>query len=216
MTPARHLIVMARRPEPGRVKTRLAAAVGDRAALAFYRAALRRTLTRLGRGRRWSTVVAATPADAASPPGRWTRGLPTIPQAEGDLGERMRRAIDAMPAGPVVVVGSDIPDLRRGHVARAFRLLRARDAVFGPADDGGYWLVGVAPSLRGVALFEAVRWSTPHALADTLRGLPADARAARLGVLPDIDTGDDLRRWRDRRAGGRRGASGRRPAARSS
>ncbi len=207
MTPRRHAIVMARRPEAGRVKTRLAAAVGDRAALAFYRAVLRRTLARVGRGGRWSTVIAATPAGAADSPGPWTRGLPVIPQAGGDLGERMRAAIDAMPAGPVVVVGSDIPDLRRGHVARAFRLLRTHDAVFGPADDGGYWLVGVAPSLRGAPLFGPVRWSTPHALADTARGLPAGARAARLEVLPDIDTADDLRRWLARRAGGRSGPS---------
>ncbi|MBC6440934.1 MAG: TIGR04282 family arsenosugar biosynthesis glycosyltransferase [Rhodospirillales bacterium] len=199
MRDRRHVVVMARRPEPGRVKTRLAAGIGNAAALAFYRSMLRRMLTRIGRSSRWSTVVAVTPPDAATGDETWTLGLPVVPQSDGDLGERMQAAIDGRPPGPVLIVGSDIPDLTPGHIAQAFRLLRSHDAVLGPSDDGGYWLIGAGPSLRLRSLFGAVRWSSEHALADTLAGLPADARVALLGVLHDIDTADDLARWRARR-----------------
>ncbi|MBT5434383.1 MAG: TIGR04282 family arsenosugar biosynthesis glycosyltransferase [Alphaproteobacteria bacterium] len=192
----RHVVVMARRPEHGKVKTRLADALGPDAALSFYASTLRRTLKRLGDDPRWSTVIAATPPSAARHPGRWTRGLPVFAQEEGDLGQRMQGAFDAMPAGPVVIVGSDIPDLSARHVARAFRALERHDAVFGPSDDGGYWLVGIARSLRASEIFGPVRWSTRHALADTLQGLPEGARVATLETLADIDTVDDLRRLR--------------------
>ncbi len=192
----RSLVIMARRPTWGRVKTRLAAGIGRGPALAIYRRLLSRTLRRLGHDGRWATVLAATPAHEASRPGRWTRGLPVLAQAEGDLGQRLAAAIGAMPTGPVVVVGTDIPDLDRRHVAAAFRALEHHDAVFGPAEDGGYWLVGIAASLRGAALFEDVRWSSEHALGDTLAGLPRDATVALIDILADIDDIDDLRRWR--------------------
>jgi len=192
----RHVVVMARKPEHGKVKTRLAEALGPDAALSFYTSTLRRTLKRLGDDPRWNTVVAATPLSAARDPGRWTRGLPVVPQETGDLGQRMQGAFDAVPAGPVVIVGSDIPDLSARHVARAFRVLEGHDAVFGPSDDGGYWLVGIAHALRNTPVFGPVRWSTRHALDDTLQGLPDGAHVATLETLADIDTADDLKRWR--------------------
>jgi len=191
----RYVVVMARKPVLGKVKTRLAVSIGRSAALAFYAGVLRRTLRRLGRDRRWKTIVAVTPSGEAARPGLWTRHLPVVAQRGRDLGERMQAALDTLPAGPVVVVGSDIPDLAPGHIAAAFRALKRHDAVFGPADDGGYWLIGVAGGARGMRLFGSVRWSTEHALADTIRGLPPATRVAMVHTLPDIDTGDDLRRW---------------------
>lgn len=209
MSRGRHVVVMARRPAWGRVKTRLAAGIGPGAALAVYRRGLSATLRRLGRDPRWRTLVAVTPAAAARRPGRWARGLPVIAQADGDLGRRMIAAIDAMPPGPVVVVGCDIPDLRARHVAAAFRALERHDAVFGPAGDGGYWLLGLAPSLRGRARLDGVRWSGPHALADSRARLPAGCRVALLETLCDIDDAEDLRQWRTRHrrvyGGGRQG-----------
>jgi rSAM/selenodomain-associated transferase 1 len=189
----RHLVILARRPEHGRVKTRLAAAVGHDRALAVYMRLLSRTLRRLGGDPRWTTVIAATPA---RPPGLWTRGLPVIAQAEGDIGRRMAAAMAAMPPGPVVLVGSDIPAVGRHHVAAAFRALEDHDIVFGPAEDGGFWLVGLAPAMRGVRLFEGVRWSSEHALRDTLAGLPRDCRTAFSATLADLDDAADLARWR--------------------
>ncbi|MBN34464.1 MAG: hypothetical protein CMM46_06735 [Rhodospirillaceae bacterium] len=203
MRPQQHVVVMARRPEWGRVKTRLAADLGDNAALALYRRLLCSTLRCLARDERWITVIAATPPDAARGREPWTRGLPAIAQVGGGLGERMQAAFDAMPPGPVVMVGSDIPDLRSRHVARAFRALKHHDAVFGPALDGGYWLIGVSEKLRQRPLFSEVCWSTADALNDTLQGLPPWAKVAMVDRLGDIDTSDDLERWR-RRASSRR------------
>ncbi len=73
-----------------------------------------------------------------------------------------------MPPGPVVIVGSDIPAVRPAHIARAFDLLGNADAVFGPATDGGYWLVGLKRSVRQLVPFEGVPWSTEETLAATV------------------------------------------------
>jgi glycosyltransferase A (GT-A) superfamily protein (DUF2064 family) len=129
----------------------------------------------------------------------------------------MKLPFQVLPAGPVVLVGSDIPALRAGHIARAFRLLGQHDLVFGPASDGGFWLVG-ARRLKPLprTLFAAVRWSTAQALADTLAGLPAAIStgfADTLAGLPagistgladtldDVDDAQDLRRLQIRSAG---------------
>ncbi len=108
------------------------------------------------------------------------------------MGARMGRLLRALPPGPVVIVGSDIPDLRPVHVARAFRLLGESDWVFGPAGDGGYWLIGArrrrAPPRE---TFANVRWSSAHALADTCANLKG-ARIGFLEELADVDTGDDI------------------------
>ena len=116
-------------------------------------------------------------------------------QSGRDLGERMHNAIAAMPPGPVVMVGTDIAGLRRQHITRAFRALERHEAVFGPALDGGYWLVGLVPELRDAGIFSAVRWSTRHALADTLANIPTSCATALVGTLGDVDTFEDVERW---------------------
>ena len=95
-----------------------------------------------------------------------------------------------MPPGPVVIIGTDIPDIRTRHIDQAFRALGTHDAVFGPANDGGYWLVGLKrrPALKNI--FACVRWSSEHTLADTRANLPAHWRVAELEVLTDVDDGD--------------------------
>ena len=72
---------------------------------------------------------------------------------------------------PSIIVGSDIPAIEAEHIAQAFRLLGRNDAVFGPAADGGYWLIGLKRMPKALAPFAGVRWSSPHALADTLANL---------------------------------------------
>jgi glycosyltransferase A (GT-A) superfamily protein (DUF2064 family) len=89
-----------------------------------------------------------------------------------------------------VLVGSDIPGLARADIAAAFRALGRAQAVFGPAEDGGYWLVGLGPR-RPSRPFAAVRWSGPHALGDTLANF-AGRRIALLRRLRDVDTAADL------------------------
>ena len=102
-----------------------------------------------------------------------------------------------LPAGPVVIIGSDIPDISRAHIAEAFEALGRHDAVIGPADDGGYWLIGLRRSTRVPEIFNNVRWSGEHARADTLWNVTrARLSLATLPVLSDIDTRDDYMRWK--------------------
>jgi glycosyltransferase A (GT-A) superfamily protein (DUF2064 family) len=104
-----------------------------------------------------------------------------------------------LPPGPIVIVGTDIPDIAASDVARAFRELGRRDAVFGPATDGGYWLVGMRRRPHFLDFFANVRWSTEHALADTLSNL-AGKDVTLLRTLSDIDDGSSLLRYVRRKA----------------
>ncbi|MFQ5774485.1 MAG: TIGR04282 family arsenosugar biosynthesis glycosyltransferase [Kiloniellaceae bacterium] len=195
MRPARHLIIMARAPRLGAVKRRLARDVGALAAWRFYRLTAAAVVRRLARDPRWRTRLAVTP-DRAARCRFWRTPDRVIGQGRGDLGARMGRILRALPPGPAVIVGSDIPDLAAAHVARAFRLLGSHDWVLGPAADGGYWLVGARRRRLPRDPFAGVRWSSAHALADTVANL-ARARIAYLEELDDIDTGTDLARYRE-------------------
>jgi rSAM/selenodomain-associated transferase 1 len=185
------LIVMAKAPLAGRIKRRLAASVGDVSAARFYRTCLAHTLMRLGRDPRWRTLLAVSPDRDLSAP-YWPRGIKRMPQGGGDLAARMQRLFRRLPPGPAIIVGSDIPAIRPGDIASAFRLLGNSDAVFGRAADGGYWLVGLLRSPRLLAPFGNVRWSSPHALADTLRNLEGH-RVAFAATLSDVDSEKDYR-----------------------
>lgn len=196
-----HLVVFARTPRRGAVKRRLAADIGPDATLAFYRRTLDDVLRRLGTDPRWRTWLAVTPDADAARSGLWppVPGVRLIGQGGGDLGARMARPLIEMPPGPVVIVGTDIPDIAPRHIADAFAALGTHDMVFGPATDGGYWLVGARRRPRVPrGLFRDVRWSTEHALADTLAGLPGDFRTAMLETLDDVDDGAAFRAWRAR------------------
>jgi rSAM/selenodomain-associated transferase 1 len=191
---APRLIIMAKRPRAGAVKSRLARDIGVVHATRFYRTALRHTLTRLGVDPRWRTVLAVTPGMAVEQ-SCWPSNVARIAQGEGGLGTRMQRLFNAMPPGPVIIIGSDIPAIRADEIARAFRLLGGADAVFGPADDGGYWLVGLKRSSRKLSPFAGVPWSTKHALAATIKNLRGRILAY-VSTLDDVDTAADLHRQR--------------------
>ncbi|MBQ0766946.1 MAG: DUF2064 domain-containing protein, partial [Sulfitobacter litoralis] len=151
-----------------------------------------RALIRRVQDPRWQVVLAVAPDRAGLSSRVWPAHLPRWPQGRGDLGDRMGRMLRGAPAGPVCVIGADIPGVTAARVVEAFRALGSQDAVFGPAPDGGYWLIGLKRA-RPVPprLFENVRWSTEHALADTIATLP-DHRIARVATLTDVDTIDDL------------------------
>lgn len=195
----RTLVLFVRAPMLGTGKRRLARAIGDVASLRFERRMLGLLLRRLGRDRRWRLHIAVTPdrsrlrfPDAPRP--RRVTG-----QGGGDLGSRMRRALVACPPGPVVLVGADIPLLGPPHIAAAFRLLGNCDLVFGPAEDGGFWLVGARRRPRPPPPFGRVRWSTRHALADTLANLPRHIEIGWAARLADVDDADAYRRLAPRR-----------------
>jgi uncharacterized protein len=189
----RHLILFVRAPLLGTGKRRLARDIGDVAAVRFERLMIALLVRRLA-DRRWRLRIAITPDKARHCARHRHSQRETVGQGSGDLGRRMRRALDACPPGPVVLVGADIPALRAGHVAAAFRLLGSRDLVFGPAEDGGFWLVGARRSRRLPLLFKGVRWSGRHALTDTLDGLPRAVTVGFVDRLEDVDDGKSYRR----------------------
>jgi rSAM/selenodomain-associated transferase 1 len=186
------LVVMVKEPRPGRVKTRLARGIGPVAAAWWMRHQVARLLRRI-RDPRWEVRLAVSP-DRALRSAVWPADLPRVAQGGGDLGARMGRILSrrSNPSGsPTLIIGSDIPGVTRAHIARAFRALASHDAVVGPAPDGGYWLVGIrrAPP---AGMFDGVRWSTDHALADTLASIPS-LRVAVTDTLSDVDDPGDLK-----------------------
>jgi rSAM/selenodomain-associated transferase 1 len=183
------VVVFARAPRLGTVKRRLARDIGDRDALRFHVATLTRLLRALIRERRFRTVLAITPDCARL---RLPVPVERIGQGKRDLGARMHRAFRRFPCARVALMGCDIPDAGPHDALAAFRALGIADAAFGPAADGGYWLVAMGPR-RPARPFIAVRWSTEHALADTLASF-AGRRVALLRTLHDVDTAEDLRR----------------------
>ena len=190
------LVVMAKYPAPGRVKTRLAAALGADAACALYRAFVLDLWDRLRR-LPYPVTWAYWPPDA--PFAGLLPGARCRPQTGGDLGERMMAAIASElrdDGGPVLVIGADVPHVPAASLAEgAAALASGADVVLGPAADGGYYLIGLETAVP--ALFEGIAWGTPEVLDATL------ARAARLGLathrLPpdfDVDEPADLDRLR--------------------
>lgn len=191
--------VFVRAPVLGQVKTRLAEDVGSAAALAIYRDLGRSLVNRLSTDPvQWDLRIYHTPDDKAARakisawldvPDMWLYA-----QGEGDLGERMSRAVRAGVAtgARVCLVGSDIPELGPEHVAAAFGALeRGADLVLGPCHDGGYYLMGQRE--HHPALFQNMPWSSSEVFAITC------ARAKELGlsvhtlpILRDVDHAEDL------------------------
>ncbi|GGV38816.1 glycosyl transferase [Actinomadura cremea] len=185
--PGTDLLVIAKEPVPGRVKTRLTPAYTPAEAAELAAAALADTLA----------AVTAAPArrrtlvlDGA--PGPWLpAGIAVLPQRGDGLDERLAHAFADADAGrPLVLIGMDTPQVTPGLLAEAARALEGRDAVFGPAADGGFWLLGLrrpdASLLRGVPMS---RPGTGAAQLSRLRG--AGLRVALLPELTDVDTPPD-------------------------
>ena len=192
------LLVFTRPPLPGRAKTRLIPALGPVGAARVHALLLRRTVRVAAQvpgcePTLWTATDTGHPLFAALS-ARY--GVRRRPQAGGDLGRRMQRALTAClaRAPAAVLIGSDCPGLTRADIEQAFVWLAGgADAVLGPASDGGYWLIGLRrPS---VALFRGVDWGTGRVAAQTrsrLRRLGLSWRE--LPVRSDLDRPRDLLR----------------------
>lgn len=187
------LVVMVKEPRPGRVKTRLGRSIGMVAAAWWFRRQTKRLLRRLS-DPRWDLILAVSPDREGLSSRVWPKHLPRIAQGAGDLGDRMGRVFRSLPPGPVCIIGADIPGIEPCHIADAFQALGPNEAVLGPAPDGGYWLIGLKrtgpPPAR---LFQGVRWSSEHAMSDTIATL-GTARVAFIDTLQDVDEASDLKR----------------------
>lgn len=199
----REVVIFAKAPILGTVKTRLARDIGDVAALALYREMLHGVVARLS-GQDWRLLLAVTPDGSLHQPALWPDGVARIPQGGGDLGARMLRALGrARDDLPVLVVGSDIPGLGPAQIRQAFAALEGKALVFGPATDGGFYLVGARGQPPG-GMFAGVTWSTESVLRDTLATCPSGSIAL-IDALADLD---DMAALRAARAAGLIGAAG--------
>ncbi len=186
------MALLVKEPRPGRAKTRLAKGIGTVAAAAWYRRQLLSLMRRLCFDKRWDAVLAVSPDSAVAAGRFWPKSIPRVPQGTGDLGDRMKRLFSSLPPGPVIIAGSDIPGCSARHVSRAFRLLGRSYAVFGPSPDGGFWMVGLRRTGSVPRrLFRGARWSTEHALEDSLKSLKGK-RIRFAEELSDVDSVDDL------------------------
>ncbi len=197
----RALLLFLKFPTPGRVKTRLAAGIGPEAAADVYRLLVARVLANLA-GVEADVRVLFDPPDTREATLNWIR--PQLPladfpaveflaQAEGDLGHRLARGFsDAFKAGytQVAAIGSDCITLTAEILGKAWVSLESTDTVFGPTQDGGYYLVGTRSFQP--ALFRGIPWSSETTLSATLTAATdAGLTATMLTRLSDIDTFDD-------------------------
>jgi uncharacterized protein len=194
----RTILVLLKDPRPGKVKTRLAAVCGTTRAALLYREWIGLVLARLQPLRESISVVGyfdGTTKDAFAP---WDSMVDDWwAQPTADLGERLAAGFDAAHAreGPVVAIGTDCLDVDAPLLRDGFEVLTHHDVVFGPAVDGGYYLVGTARRLPG--FFSGIPWSSAHTLAAHLSYCERSGWS--VGMLPtrrDIDTWDDWLRHR--------------------
>ena len=184
------LVLFTRFPTPGQAKTRLIPALGADGAAALHRRLTERTLVAM--------YAASLPIELL------VTGAPIMDfhawlgetlvikdQGEGELGARLARAAEA---APLILLGADAPDLSPAHLLAAAEAVRQGEVVIGPAEDGGYWLLGLP--IPAPFLFDTMPWSTDALLAATLERLLAHGIVPiLLDRLADLDRPEDLARW---------------------
>jgi len=190
--------VFAKAPQPGAVKTRLIPVLGEQAATELHCRLVKHALAtaaiaRIGPAEIWSTDASGNAFITAC---KRLLGVPVHLQPEGDLGTRMYAAIaDGLTrAGHVLLIGTDIPAMTYGDLREARDALQdGADAVLGPVDDGGYWLIGLARPCE--PLFRDIEWSTAAVLEQTRQRLRALGwRWHELAPKWDVDRPEDLSR----------------------
>lgn len=183
------LYIVAKAPLMGRAKTRLAADIGPVHAKRIYRGLMAQVLRQV-QDPRWETVLAVTPPHLLGRVPDW-EGMTQIPQVSGSLTPRLTALFARK--GPTLTIGTDCPQVDATDIASAFQALRTHKYVFGPADDGGFWLMGTnGPLPRG--FFNGVRWSHAKTLEDVKARCRGDF--AELRRLTDVDDLKALRQIR--------------------
>ena len=183
------LIIFVKAPIMGKAKTRLAADIGMVHAWRIYRsmtASLLRNLTSPS----WDITLAVTPANWQGRLPLWEK-FSQYAQTEGSLTPRLAQAFSVK--APIVVIGSDCPQVTKNDIRQAFKLINARNIVFGPASDGGFWLMGAQGPVASNQ-FENIRWSTSNTLMDIQKNF--DGSCLKLRMLTDIDDAKSLRHVR--------------------
>lgn len=184
------LVLFARYPEPGKAKTRLIPALGANGAAQLHARLVERSvgvLRAVNRNVELHFTGGSSPAFAA-----WLGDdIALVPQVDGDLGDRL---LAAMNPAPVIFFGSDVPDLSAEIVEAAICALQTHEVVIGPAEDGGYYLIGMRQPMA--FLFEKMPWGSEQVFTETSARLAQrDITPAILEPLHDCDRPEDLARW---------------------
>ncbi|MDA8125275.1 MAG: TIGR04282 family arsenosugar biosynthesis glycosyltransferase [Deltaproteobacteria bacterium] len=192
----RCIVMFVKLPREGEVKTRLAADLAGGFVVSLYEAFVA-DLTAVLRRSGHPFRLAFTPPDRGDEIAARFGDCPLIPQEGADLGERLKNAFQRSFADGydrVVIIGSDSPDLPEESFSEAFRALDRRDAVIGPAADGGYYLIGFRKETFSPVVFDGIAWGTEQVFGQTMAHLKRAGRSVRrLPVRRDVDTPDDLR-----------------------
>ena len=194
------ILIFTKPPRIGLAKTRLAKSLGSAVSARRIATALQAQTMRATLNGAWDTVLYTAPDKELdnSLGGIWPLHLERRSQGPGNLGDRLSKGLREAPPGPVLFIGSDAPDISTALLRQAVRALNRHDAVFGPAQDGGFWLFGINKSTRTKSPFYNVRWSGPHAMEDVWANLPVEASVAVLPQLIDIDEAKDWDIWQGR------------------
>jgi rSAM/selenodomain-associated transferase 1 len=197
-TSSDELLVFAKYPQAGNCKTRLARGMGTANALRVYQALLHHTLT-VARALPCRKILMADPPSHAQDGADWAPGMDAyLPQAQGDLGTRLSAAFAASfdrGARKSVVIGCDCPQISKESIVSSFTALNDCDAVLGPTEDGGYYLLGLKEERP--ALFQSIPWSTGQVLEQTLNILKIHSLSyISLNAFSDVDTLADFERVR--------------------
>jgi len=198
----RCLLFFIKNPEKGRVKTRLASAIGDEMAVRLYKRFLLEMLSTLNKGT-FLFYLCVYPVDALEGLKTWLgQEYLYMPQQGEDLGERMKNAFMealAMNFKRVVLIGSDVPSLPLKFVEEAFISLEKKDVVIGPSVDGGYYLIGFRDKKFSPRVFKGIPWSTERVFGETMKVLEHEGLTVHtLKTLRDIDTIQDLKNYHKR------------------
>ncbi|HZV12111.1 MAG TPA: TIGR04282 family arsenosugar biosynthesis glycosyltransferase [Candidatus Kapabacteria bacterium] len=193
------LLIFARYPTPGKVKTRLAATLGADRAATFYRACAEYIFQECAKLDESVTRYLFYSDDADNERMRQWVGNDFLYMAQGtgDLGERMSNAFEKIfseGAHKVIIIGTDVPDISAGIIGEAIRALDDCDAVIGPSRDGGYYLLGMKQLHEEI--FSNITWGSGSVFAETVKRLQGKRLSLHsMLALADIDTEDDLRTW---------------------
>ena len=184
------LIVMTKYPEPGQTKTRLIPALGVGGAAKLHRRLGIHTAKTVGS---FNPEIHYSGGDLDLMH-HWLGDFKYVTQSDGDLGDRMKQAFQSgfdQGCDRIVMIGTDCPAIDKALIDRAFLALNKTDVVFGPAIDGGYYLIGLRKQI--LELFSNIAWSTASVLQDSLAIVnDLDLSYELLEILPDIDRPDDL------------------------
>ena len=191
------VILFVRSPERGRVKSRLAAAMGEKMALELYKGFVLDIIETLRQGC-YPLRIFFYPRESKDRIEKWMgKDFAYVSQQGSDIGERMGNAfVQSFSEGSeqLVLIGSDIPDLTNSIINRAFSSLHKGDAVLGPASDGGYYLIGFKATSFLPDVFHGIHWSTSSVYRETMEIFRhSKYRVHTLPQWNDVDTLDDLR-----------------------